>query len=141
MSWVKRVEAVMDVLKGSSISEIELAEGEFEIIMRRNPGAVVTVKAQRHDSTQHSEKTGAEGRLVELQSPLTGVYYAATSPGADPFLKVGDIVKVGQTIALVEAMKVFNEVLAEASGRVVAVKAQNGDVVKKGSALYLVEPA
>ena len=140
MSWVKRVEAVMDVLKGSSISEIELAEGEFEIILRRNPGTVVTVKAPHHDGIQHIDRQVSDSHFTELQSPLTGVYYTASSPGSAPFVKVGDVIKVGQIIALVEAMKVFNEIQAEAGGRVVATKAQNGDVVKKGEVLFLVEP-
>jgi acetyl-CoA carboxylase biotin carboxyl carrier protein len=140
MSWVKRVEAVMDVLKGSSISEIELAEGEFEIILRRNPGTVVTVKALHHDGVQHTDTPISDSRFTELQSPLTGVYYTAGSPDSAPFVKVGDTIKVGQIIALIEAMKVFNEIQAEAGGRVVAIKALSGDVVKKGEVLFLVEP-
>ena len=140
MSWVKRVEAVMDALKGSTISEIELAEGEFEIILRRQPGTVLTVKASHNDSLHHTPTPLTDNSFTELKSPLTGVYYAASSPDSAPFVQVGDVVKVGQTIALIEAMKVFNEILAEASGRVVAIKAQNGDVVKKADVLFLVEP-
>lgn len=140
MSWVKRVEAVMDALKGSAIGEIELAEGEFEIILRRQPGTLVTVKAAHNDSTHHPATLLTNNSFTELKSPLTGVFYATSSPDAAPFVQLGDIVKVGQTIALIEAMKVFNEIQAEASGRVVAIKAQNGDVVKKAEALFLIEP-
>jgi acetyl-CoA carboxylase biotin carboxyl carrier protein len=140
MSWVKRVEAVMDALKGSAIGEIELAEGEFEIILRRQPNTVVTVKASHNTSVQHAATLLTDNSFTELKSPLTGVYYAASSPDSAPFVQIGDVVKVGQTIALIEAMKVFNEIQAEASGRVVAIKAQNGDVVKKSDALLLVEP-
>jgi len=140
MSWVKRVEAVMDALKGSTISEIELAEGEFEIILRRQPGTVLTVKASHNDSVQQTSKLLTDNSFTELKSPLTGVYYTASSPDSAPFVQVGDIVKVGQTIALIEAMKVFNEIQAEASGRVVAIKAQNGNVVKTAEVLFLIEP-
>jgi biotin carboxyl carrier protein len=140
MSWVKRVEAIMDVLKGSSIGEIELAEGEFEIILRRKPGVVMNVKAPHYNSIQHTDKPLADSRFTELKSPLTGVYFAASSPDSASFVQVGDIIKVGQTIALIEAMKVFNEIQAEASGRVVAIKVQNGDVVKKAQALLLIDP-
>ncbi len=140
MSWVKRVEAVMDALKGSAIGEIELAEGEFEIILRRQPDTLVTVKTTHNDSTHHPATLLANNSFTELKSPLTGVFYAASSPDTAPFVQVGEIVKVGQTIALIEAMKVFNEIQAEASGRVVAIKAQNGDVVKKSEALFLIEP-
>lgn len=140
MSWVKRVEAVMDALKGSAIGEIELAEGEFEIILRRQPDAVVAVKATHNDSKHQATTLLTANSFTELKSPLTGVYYAASSPDSAPFVQIGDIVKIGQTIALIEAMKVFNEIQAEASGRVVAIKAQNSDVVKKAEVLFLVEP-
>lgn len=140
MSWVKRVEAVMDALKGSAIGEIELAEGEFEIILRRQPGTIVMVKTAHNDSRHQATTLLTANSFTELKSPLTGVYYAASSPDSAPFVQIGDIVKVGQTIALIEAMKVFNEIQAEASGRVVSIKAQNGDVVKKAEALFLVEP-
>ena len=140
MSWVKRVEAVMDALKGSAIGEIELAEGEFEIILRRQPSTIVMVKTAHNDSRHQATTLLTANSFTELKSPLTGVYYAASSPDSAPFVQIGDIVKVGQTIALIEAMKVFNEIQAEASGRVVSIKAQNGDVVKKAEALFLVEP-
>jgi acetyl-CoA carboxylase biotin carboxyl carrier protein len=140
MSWVKRVEAVMDALKGSTIGEIELAEGEFEIILRRQPGTIVMVKTAHNDSRPQATTLLTANSFTELKSPLTGVYYTASSPDSAPFVQIGDIVKVGQTIALIEAMKVFNEIQAEASGRVVSIKAQNGDVVKKAEALFLVEP-
>lgn len=142
MSWVKRVEAVLDVLKGSSIGEIELAEGEFEITLRRSPGITVAVKTQRQDGgTQRTNVHVSDNRSTDIKAPLTGVYYAAPSPASAAFVQIGDIVKVGQTIALIEAMKVFNEIQAEVSGRVVAIKVKNGDVVKKEDALFQVEPA
>jgi acetyl-CoA carboxylase biotin carboxyl carrier protein len=74
-------------------------------------------------------------------APLTGVYYASPSPSAPPFVNIGDVIHVGQVIALVEAMKVFNEIQSEVAGRVVALVAKSGDVVQKGSAILKVEPA
>ena len=71
---------------------------------------------------------------------MTGVYYSAASPTTPAFVNIGDVIHVGQTIALLEAMKVFNEIAAEVSGRVVAMVAKNGDVVQKGDVLLRVEP-
>jgi acetyl-CoA carboxylase biotin carboxyl carrier protein len=136
MSWVKRVEVVMDALKGSSIGEIELAEGGFEIIIRRNPGCIVTTQATQH----HTNEPFQDSRVIEMKSPLTGIYYAAPSPEAASFINVGDIVKVGQSIALIEAMKVFNEIQSEVAGRVVEIKVKNGILVKKNDVLFRVEP-
>lgn len=142
MVWVKRVEAILNALKGSSISEIELVEGELEIILRRSPGTLVAVQtAPVHIRQQSSASSPASSlHLSAMKSPLTGVYYASPSPTDAPFIKVGDIIKVGQTIALIEAMKVFSEIASDVSGRVVAVKVQSGAVVKKGEVIFQVEP-
>ena len=141
MSWVKRVEAILDVLKGSSIGEIELAEGAFEITLRRKPGTTIVVQAQQHDGTQPTQVRAVDSHATNIKATLTGVYYASPSPTSAPFVKVGDYVQIGQTIALIEAMKVFNEIPAEVAGRVIAIKAQSGDVVKKGEILLQLEPA
>ncbi len=142
MSWVKRVEEVLDVLKGSSIGEIELVEGDLEIILRRSPGTVTAVQTSPAYSLQQNNTPppASHPHTSAMKAPLTGVYYAAATPTEPPLVNVGDTIKVGQTIAIIEAMKVFSEIASEVSGRVVAIKAQNGDVVKKGDVLLHVEP-
>ena len=77
---------------------------------------------------------------VEIIAPLTGIYYGAASPSSPPFVSVGDVVQVGQVVALVEAMKVFNEIQAEVAGRVIAIVAIHGEVVQKGDALIRLHP-
>ena len=141
MLWVKRIEAVLDVLKGSSIGEIELAEGELEIILRRSPGNTITVTSSQHTTVHHVDVPVPHKHFIDMKASLTGVYYASPTPTANPFVKIGDIVQVGQTVALIEAMKVFSEIPSDVAGRVIAIKAQNGDVVKKGDVLLQVEPA
>ncbi|GHO89548.1 acetyl-CoA carboxylase biotin carboxyl carrier protein [Dictyobacter formicarum] len=151
MSWVKRVEAVLGILQGSSISEIELGEGELEIILRRHSGTPATIQAHQpaqlitavplpQPAIPAPQPTPAATRTIEMKAPLTGVYYAAPTPTADPFVKVGDIIRLDQTVALIEAMKVFSEIQADVTGRVVAIKVQSGSVVKKGDVLLQVEP-
>ena len=141
MSWVERVETIMSALKGSSIEEIELAEGELTILIRRSLGNITAIQAsQQVDVQPENILVPQPGRpSLDMKSPLTGVYYAAPSPTSPSFIKVGDTVAVGQTIALIEAMKVFSEIPSEVSGRVIAINVQNGNVVKKGETLYQVE--
>lgn len=141
MSWVKRVEAIMNVLKGSSIEEIELIEGGVEISLRRSPGNEIILKPRQSTTAHHMNTPEDEGQPTDIRSPLTGVYYAAPSPTSTPFAKVGDPIKVGQVIALIEAMKVFSEITSDVSGRVVAIKVQASDIVKKGDVLLQVETA
>lgn len=151
MSWVKRVEAVLGILNGSSISEIELGEGDLEIILRRHSSSPATIQTQQPTQliaavplqqpvTPVPQTAPAATRTIDMKAPLTGVYYAAPTPTADPFIKVGDIIRLDQTVALIEAMKVFSEIPADVSGRVVAIKAQSGSVVKKDDVLFQVEP-
>ena len=149
-SWLERVEDLITVLEGSSIGELELTEEGTEIIIRRRPGMVMAAVPSAQvlaNGLMMQPATGAgRGKKSEPQgmaivAPLTGVYYSSASPSTPPFVSVSDAVNVGQVVALVEAMKVFNEITSEISGRVVAMVAKNGEVVQKGDVLLRVEPA
>ncbi len=151
-SWLERVEAIIQVLEGSTIGELELTEAGTEIIIRRTPGMVMVSSAPQ-PQVMSGIQNGQNGAVAQpvlnspvkvdksiaIAAPLTGVYYSAASPTSPPFAGVGDIVRVGQIVALVEAMKVFNEIQADVSGRVVAMVATSGDVVQKGDVLLRVE--
>jgi len=147
--WLQRVEQLIQVLEGSTISELELTEAGTEIIIRRATKMVMVpsqIPLQVHQSGMPAFPVPAApsptkaDNSVALTTPLTGVYYSSASPTSPPFVNIGDMVHVGQVIALVEAMKIFNEVQAEASGRVVALVATSGEVVQKGDALLRVDP-
>lgn len=144
-SWLERVEDLIHVLEGSTISELELTEAGTEIIIRRSPGMVLVSPPRRGNPVSHQLQEGSNGREqrgaqgLVIVAPLTGVYYAAVSPTSPPFVAVGDVVQIGQVIALIEAMKVFNEIQAEVAGRVVAIVAENGQVVHKGDVLLRME--
>jgi acetyl-CoA carboxylase biotin carboxyl carrier protein len=148
MPWIQRVEELIQVLEGSTIGELELTEAGTEIIIRRQPDMVMVSAPVQQVSTGHAGipvapiagHVAKEDRSIAIVAPLTGVYYSSPSPTSPPFVALGDVVHVGQVIALVEAMKVFNEVQAEVSGRVVELVATSGDVVQKGDALIRVEP-
>ncbi|MBE3577105.1 MAG: acetyl-CoA carboxylase biotin carboxyl carrier protein [Limnochordales bacterium] len=79
-------------------------------------------------------------KLIEVTAPIVGTFYRAPSPGAEPFVSVGDHIEVGQTLCIIEAMKLMNEIQAEVAGRVVAVTAEDGQPVEYGQTLFLVEP-
>lgn len=150
MPWVKRVEQLIDALDGSSVGELELREAGTEIIIRRRPDmqlvANPVVVQQQVSAAQPMVLGGTkpaakrEDTSKSVVSPLTGVYYSSPSPSSPQFVNLGDTIHVGQVIALIEAMKVFNEIQSEVSGRVVAMVANNGDVVQKGKPILKVEP-
>jgi acetyl-CoA carboxylase biotin carboxyl carrier protein len=168
-SLIAHVRALVEAMEDSSVAEMELTEGGTHIQIKRAgavtptvlsapampfpafaPGALsaapVTLPA---GGANHVPAASATGKRVTrppadsgiaITSPLTGVYYSASSPTSDPFIKVGDSVQVGQVVAIVEAMKVFNEVKSEVSGKVISIPAKNGDLVQKGDALVRIEP-
>jgi biotin carboxyl carrier protein len=141
-SWLERVEDIIHVLEGSTVGEIELTEGETEIIIRRTPGLILTASTSLSDvqtGETNTQRAAKGDQSIPIVAPLTGVYYSAASPTSPPFVSVGDVVHVGQVIALIEAMKIFNEITAEATGRVVNILGTNGDVVKKGDVLLRIE--
>lgn len=86
---------------------------------------------------ESSEEVIIEGK--EIISPMVGTYYSAPSPDSEDFVKIGDKVEVGDTVCIVEAMKMMNEVKSSVAGTIVALKAENGKVVKKGDILFLVK--
>lgn len=145
--WIKRIEELVDALDGSTVGELELREGGTEIIIRRSPHMLLVSSPTQQVSFTQTVTPGAaqpsaprEEKSKPVTTPLTGVYYSSPSPTSPPFVNIGDLVQAGQVIALIEAMKVFNEIQSEVSGRVVALVAKNGDVVQKGSTLLKVEP-
>ena len=146
--WVKRVEDLIHALEGSTVGELELVEAGTEIIIRRRPDMVMTQAPGQQMGLAPADiapLAGPPGRLTRedrglpIIAPLTGVYYATPSPSEPPFVAVGDVVGAGQVVALIEAMKVFNEVQAEVAGRVTTIVAGNGNVVQKGDVLLRVE--
>jgi acetyl-CoA carboxylase biotin carboxyl carrier protein len=145
-SWLERIEDLVHILEGSSIGELELSEAGTEIIIRRSPGMVLVSPPRSGNTGPRQIQEGSNGREqrnaqdVAIIAPLTGVYYSAASPTSPPFVAPDDVVQVGQVVALIEAMKVFNEIQAEVAGRVLALVGKNGQVVQKGDVLLRIEP-
>ena len=133
------------------LAEIDLRQGDQRIRLRRGPemvtvaGAVspLVTPAGAPSATTGSgaPAAGAEdANYTLIKSPMVGTYYSAANPETPPFVKVGDQVGPETTVCIVEAMKVFNEIPAECSGKIAAVLAQNGDAVEYGQPLFRVQP-
>ena len=87
-----------------------------------------------------SRRSGPPDGVVRVESPMVGTFYRASQPGAPPFVEVGDVVAVGQTLCLLEAMKLMNEVKAELDGGVRAIHVENAQPVEFGQLLFEIEP-
>jgi acetyl-CoA carboxylase biotin carboxyl carrier protein len=89
------------------------------------------------------QEAGAErfGDAHVVSSPIVGTFYRAPEPGADPFIELGDIVEEGQTLCIVEAMKLMNEIASDIAGEVVGIFVENGEPVEYGQELFAIQPA
>jgi acetyl-CoA carboxylase biotin carboxyl carrier protein len=137
-----QIEALSRLFQEHGLEELLVEEGAFKLHLRRDdigppspmPAKHPTSKRPRREPKRESP---GRARTVAVRSPLIGIFYRAASPDDDPFVEIGDLVEEGQTVCVIEAMKVFNEIKAEWSGRVVAIPAGNAALVQAGEPLIV----
>ncbi|MEP7378489.1 MAG: biotin/lipoyl-containing protein [Chloroflexota bacterium] len=136
------------ILNSSELTELEIEVGETALVLRK-PGAFASAieSAPGGQSVAPTPAAAAPAppaapppALNAVVAPLTGLFYGSPSPGAEPYVKVGSSVLVGQVIGLIEAMKLFNEIKSDRAGRVVRVFLEDGALVKAKEPLIEVEP-
>jgi acetyl-CoA carboxylase biotin carboxyl carrier protein len=139
----KELLEIISLMKDTDIEEIEFSPERIRV-KRFQTGTPlqnnITSSNQLKDNPLPEQKAGANN-LYAVNSPFVGTFYRAPSPGAPPFVEVGDLVQKGKTLCIVEAMKLMNEIEAEISGKVVQILKKDGDSVEFGETLFLIEPA
>ncbi len=144
---LKELKALVRLMEGSDLEELEVAEGDRRIRIRRRLGDGVPVirsgapgqggaKVVAMPAAAAPDTAG----LVPIESPMVGTFYRAPAPGAEPYVKEGDVIQKGAVVCIVEAMKLMNEIESEVAGRIARVVAENGKPVEFGQHLFLVEP-
>jgi len=157
---IRKIKKLIELLEESGIAEIEIKEGEEAVRISRMPtgaaaihsmptyampmAAPVAAPAQAAASAPAipaTEAPAARPRANEhvVTAPMVGTFYASPSPGAKAFIEIGDEVKVGQTLCIIEAMKMMNQIESDKAGRVTSIMARNGDPVEFGQPLFVVE--
>lgn len=151
---IRKVKKLIELLEESGIAEIEIREGEESVrISRQQQGTVVMsnpgympmaapkqeVSASEVAATAAEEKAASAPRGHQVKSPMVGTFYRASAPGAKAFVEVGDTVSAGDTICIIEAMKMLNQIEADASGKVTAILIENGHPVEFGQPLVIIE--
>ncbi|MCI5690068.1 MAG: acetyl-CoA carboxylase biotin carboxyl carrier protein [Clostridiales bacterium] len=132
-----------NLMRELGLTGLEITENDRVVRLERAPAPAapvretVAVPAAPAAPAPAAPAAAAEG--VEITSPMVGVFYAAPAENAEPFVKVGDRVRRGQTLCIVEAMKLMNEIMAEMDGEIVEVCAENGQVVDYGCPLFRIK--
>lgn len=143
----RRINELSELIREFDLEEATI-EGDSWLVSFRKPQKATAVMVQQSQAVfEQEEDEIAESIEVEparpkgtpVSSPMTGVYYGSPNPSAPPFVKPGDSVTAGQVVGLVEAMKVFNEIVAPTSGTVSMVVAQPGQIVQPGDPLLYIE--
>ena len=140
----------MRLFDKSGITKVKIKDGEFSIELQKGfQGRVEVAQAPLQSvpvqqSTQEAApavapEKGNKEEGLNIKSPMVGTFYIAPSPGSDPFVKVGSVVRKGQTIAIIEAMKIMNEIEAEFDCRITSVLAEDGEPVEFDMPLFGVE--
>ncbi len=147
---IRKVKKLIALLEESGIAEIEISEGEESVRISRYPQGVAVAQAALPAAGQVAQLAApamapaAPAAPVAnpdnvITAPMVGTYYSAAAPGAKPFVQVGDEVKTGDVLCIIEAMKMMNQIESEKEGRVAAILARNGEPVEFGQPLFVIE--
>ena len=148
---IRKVKKLIELLETSDIAELEITEGEESVRISRIPSggpayavpvaAAMAAPAPAPTAAAPAPATPEEANTPEgsrVEAPMVGTYYASPSPDAEPFVTVGDTVAVGDTLCIIEAMKMMNQIEAEIAGQVAAIQVQSGDPVEFGQVLFVI---
>ncbi|MCX7835128.1 MAG: acetyl-CoA carboxylase biotin carboxyl carrier protein [bacterium] len=150
------LQELVNLLEKSQLTELEIDTGVTRVWLSKNqpliqssffPQTVPINVSQSPISTTpistnvETKTTSTSSSLVEVRSPMVGTFYAAPSPDAEPYVKVGDFVREGQILCIIEAMKLMNEIESEVSGKVVEISVKNGQPVEFNAVLFRIEPS
>lgn len=142
---IRKVKKLIELLEGSDIAELEIREGEESVRISRQavvppyaaPAAVAAPVAP--PAGVPTPIPASEPRGHHIKSPMVGTYYGAASPNSDPFVVEGQEVKVGDTLCIIEAMKMMNQIESDKSGRISKILVENGNPVEFDQILFIIE--
>nr|WP_315465562.1 acetyl-CoA carboxylase biotin carboxyl carrier protein [uncultured Rhodoferax sp.] len=151
---LRKLKTLIDLVSDSNVSELEITEAEGKVRIVKGGGAVVqgyapapVYAAPAPAAAPAAPAAAAAPAPAEaavpaghtVKSPMVGTFYRSSAPGAKPFVEVGDAIKEGDTICIIEAMKILNEIEADKSGTVTKILSDNGQAVEYGQPLFIIE--
>jgi acetyl-CoA carboxylase biotin carboxyl carrier protein len=158
---IRKIKKLIELLEESGIAEIEIKEGEEAVRISRMPPAgsapsypqythvaslPMAVSPQLEAPLKAAAAPAVEGPASKpkpnehvVTAPMVGTFYASPSPGAKSFIEIGDEIKVGQVLCIIEAMKMMNQIESDKAGKVTSIMARNGDPVEFGQPLFVIE--
>jgi acetyl-CoA carboxylase biotin carboxyl carrier protein len=149
---LRKLKTLIDLVSESNVSELEITEAEGKVRIVKGGGVVQQVAAPMAGPAANAPVAAAPALAAPapaataaapaghmVKSPMVGTFYRSASPGAKPFIEIGSQVKEGDTICIIEAMKILNEIEADKSGTITQVLVENGQAVEYGQPLFVIE--
>ncbi|WP_457281073.1 acetyl-CoA carboxylase biotin carboxyl carrier protein [Polaromonas sp. P5_D5] len=149
---LRKLKTLIDLVSESNVSELEITEAEGKVRIVKSSGAPLVMQqpvamvaapaaapAAGAPAAPVAEAAPAAPAGHAVKSPMVGTFYRSASPGAKPFVELGSVIKEGETICIIEAMKILNEIEADKSGTVTKILSENGQAVEYGQPLFIIE--
>ena len=148
---LRKLKTLIDLVSDSNVSELEITEAEGKVRIVKSMGVAAPVLVQQAPVAAPLAAPVAAAPVVEaapapaapaghaVKSPMVGTFYRSSSPGAAPFVQIGSVVKEGDTLCIIEAMKILNEIESDKSGTVTQILCENGQATEYGQPLFIVE--
>jgi acetyl-CoA carboxylase biotin carboxyl carrier protein len=147
---LRKLKTLIDLVSESNVSELEITEAEGKVRIVKSSGAPLVMQQAAPVMVAAPVAAAVAGAPVAeaapaapaghaVKSPMVGTFYRSASPGAKPFVELGSVVKEGETICIIEAMKILNEIEADKSGTVTKILSENGQAVEYGQPLFIIE--
>lgn len=142
---IERIKELVAIMKENNLKSIEIESDDFSIRLEGNETINLKKENKKEEITKKEEdssikkETEEADRYFIVKAPLIGTFYRSPSPDSLPFVSVGDLVVQGQTLCIIEAMKVMNEIVAEKNGKIVQIFPENGEMVEFGKSLFKIE--
>lgn len=140
---LRKLKTLIDLVSESNVSELEITEAEGKVRIVKSSAApvmmqpVAMVAAPVAPAVAEAPPAAPAGHTVK--SPMVGTFYRSSSPGAKPYVELGSVVKEGETICIIEAMKILNEIEADKAGTITRILSENGQAVEYGQPLFIIE--
>jgi acetyl-CoA carboxylase biotin carboxyl carrier protein len=145
---LRKLKKLIDLVEASGIAELEITEGEEKVRISRSTSSIQpTGSPQASIAAAAAAPSGGAGAATAailpeghvVKSPMVGTFYRSSAPGSNPFVEIGQTVKAGDTLCIIEAMKLLNEIESDKSGTIKAVLVENGQPVEYGEPLFVIE--
>lgn len=151
---VQLIKKLIQLVNDNNVGELKIEEGDFKIAIKHKDfikqqvlgtalpttSPVVNEKVKQETPAPNPTVNNSNANAVAIKAPMIGTFYRSSGPDKEPFVKVGDKVKKGDVLCIIESMKLFNEIKSEVSGKVIKVTTDNAQAVEYDQVLFLIEP-